>query len=663
MINITKIELLNFRRYRNAEFKFDEPCSVIVARNGVGKSTLFDAITWCFFEVEDYRDTKNKKEEILSSSTKKELKKDGECCVRSTIFLLNTEDNSRYKVEREIDCVIGEEKILYGPSRFTVSFFNSNVKDWEIEEHPESFIENLIPSDLRQFFFFDGENLRKKFDEDTPKYIEEKINEVSRVGFLSRLYLYVDRYKDYLETTKEKTENKKSQLSSLLKKIADGKKLERTINKEITEITNNIADKKGEKKMLDAQSDELAMKEGEELKKDILDLERKRVEEESALKISEEELSGCLLDNLASLLNMKEIKLADSLIEDGREKGDIPPPWTKEDLDKLLEAGRCICSQDLKNSKNSKNIYRNHILKLSKKTAAVMQVPWDSIAKEINSTMSLSKIFKERVADYKSSIKSKKAEILRLKGLIREKNLKNKKINKKGDWEDLRHRIKEIEEHIELLIKNLGIQTGKLAMVQYDIKGNNFKKNSVKISGSGDINDKKFTYCENLLRFIEEFKLNLLSKNTLELTKYTEEYFRMLATEKNEELEKIDINDKFELKLLRKQTLDDMGLSEGEDLLFILAFSTALKKITNINAPFVIDSPIGKIDLLYRETVAKFYLKILERSQIILLATDSEFTGNFEKTIRKEVEGFTEYSVSRDKLDKSINSVTKKNGK
>lgn len=48
-IRIKRLELTNFKCFRNKEFAFNDDVTTIKGRNGVGKTTIADAILWCLF--------------------------------------------------------------------------------------------------------------------------------------------------------------------------------------------------------------------------------------------------------------------------------------------------------------------------------------------------------------------------------------------------------------------------------------------------------------------------------------------------------------------------------------------------------------------------------------------------------------------------------------
>ena len=57
-VTITKIELENYRQYKNVALSFDEKndsnLHVLKAKNGTGKTTFINSITWCLYGEEKY---------------------------------------------------------------------------------------------------------------------------------------------------------------------------------------------------------------------------------------------------------------------------------------------------------------------------------------------------------------------------------------------------------------------------------------------------------------------------------------------------------------------------------------------------------------------------------------------------------------------------------
>ena len=67
------------------------------------------------------------------------------------------------------------------------------------------------------------------------------------------------------------------------------------------------------------------------------------------------------------------------------------------------------------------------------------------------------------------------------------------------------------------------------------------------------------------------------------------------------------------------------GLSAGEKLFLALSFIMALKHVTGYRFPFVIDSPLGKTGGNLRMRFGKHMPELLNGSQLIMLATNTEY--------------------------------------
>ena len=66
----------------------------------------------------------------------------------------------------------------------------------------------------------------------------------------------------------------------------------------------------------------------------------------------------------------------------------------------------------------------------------------------------------------------------------------------------------------------------------------------------------------------------------------------------------------------------------GEKLFLALSFIMALKRITGYRFPFVIDSPLGKAGGNLKVSFGKHMPKLLDGSQMIMLATNTEYNKN-----------------------------------
>ena len=101
-MRIENIEIQNFRQYRNLQFKF--PCAsgqndlhIIYAKNGVGKTNVLNAITWCLYDSEMHLGNKYTASPILNNQQVQEIREhlsDGESAIGdATVRILFTSDD------------------------------------------------------------------------------------------------------------------------------------------------------------------------------------------------------------------------------------------------------------------------------------------------------------------------------------------------------------------------------------------------------------------------------------------------------------------------------------------------------------------------------------------------------------------------------------------
>ena len=92
--------------------------------------------------------------------------------------------------------------------------------------------------------------------------------------------------------------------------------------------------------------------------------------------------------------------------------------------------------------------------------------------------------------------------------------------------------------------------------------------------------------------------------------------------------EKLDTDEEaFELPVEVKQQL-----SAGEKQIFIMALYQSLSQLNKINVPYIIDTPFARIDKEHRTKILEQFFKKLN-GQIIILSTDEEIVGEYKETV------------------------------
>jgi DNA sulfur modification protein DndD len=292
---IEKIELKNFMCYAgDNRFDFSEGINVIIGDNGYGKSKLYDAFYWVMYdqvfvpEKKEFQSTKSVKSKIISDKAKINAT-DGKLSASVSITFHNLEKDNVYTLERKYSVTIMDGKIIESnDSEFIVMqkdrpFLNSKiVHDEEIKSNIRN---KILPSDLKPYLWFQGEQVESIIDFNKVDSLTQAINVLSSITRYDKLIdiskataksanSEFDKEVKRLSKDTNKSEQLEAEKRRWEEKIADLMQDEKEINDNLAraeskceELLNKQADaqkvrelqerKKGVLKMLDQLNEEL----------------------------------------------------------------------------------------------------------------------------------------------------------------------------------------------------------------------------------------------------------------------------------------------------------------------------------------------------------------------------------------------------------------------
>ena len=129
--------------------------------------------------------------------------------------------------------------------------------------------------------------------------------------------------------------------------------------------------------------------------------------------------------------------------------------------------------------------------------------------------------------------------------------------------------------------------------------------------------------------------------------------------ELKEELGKVDIADSKNPHIIFLNTVfledgdvDMLGsLSAGETEVLAFSFLASLSSISGFEFPIIIDTLFGRISKKTRIKFTKMLPKILKDRQVIILVTDTEFTGELKEILKPHIAKY--YKINYDVINKS----------
>ncbi|MEJ5053920.1 hypothetical protein [Sphingobacterium sp. MYb382] len=253
---INRVEINNFFCYIGENvFEFDKGLNIISAKNSGGKSHLFNAFHWTFFNniyVDKEFDT-TKKEWKNASKTNVlpdyvVQKSENEDSIRSSIKITLTaefhenEEAKNNLVEYHFDKEVFYKKvdneiILISTPELSIWY----VKDGETffldkGEH-KWFIDRIFPVSIRKFMWFQGETVDELYDFSNPATLKYAINEIS----------YFPTYENLVNVTKKSVGSISDKIDKEVKKTKKLSEDQEKILRSIEYSKNKLASYKDKK--------------------------------------------------------------------------------------------------------------------------------------------------------------------------------------------------------------------------------------------------------------------------------------------------------------------------------------------------------------------------------------------------------------------------------
>lgn len=349
---LKKIELKNFRQFRNPKsikFSTDEKrnVTIIMAENGVGKTTLAQAFQWVLYgNVDGFRN-----KSMLNLKEEQEMRPLDMREVEVKLELIH--GNVEYTIIRTQKYIKeGSGTTRRFPTELKISY---KAKDGQVEfvedNRKLSVIKEILPEELSKYFFFDGERINRMSTEINKGKSTDFADAVESLLGLKTLkqiigHMNPNSRKSVIAKFEEAIDNNGDQQSKkLYDEISDLNEQIEYASERLKEINQLMSEYKAKRDRL--KQDILKYADVENMQKKANQLEREiKADQETKLnKIKEfaEMFNGMTPIFLQRYLiddAMKELSKAD--------KVDAGIPFVRDETIKfLLNRKRCMCGSDL----------------------------------------------------------------------------------------------------------------------------------------------------------------------------------------------------------------------------------------------------------------------------------------------------------------------------
>lgn len=612
-MRIEKIKFKNYRQYRDVELSFrqssEDDLHIIVGINGMGKTNLLNAINWCLYKEEPHLSKNSEQFPLLNTKTVEDAE-DGEKRQVAVELWIQIDNKQRIIFTRKGDYIIYKNS-LPSPSS---SVFEVKIVDGKgntnilTEEEAQNKVERFVPQGIRDFFFFDGERLDNYFKEATGQRIKNAISGISQIDLLNLIENHLNKV---LKDFQRESGRLSPDIDLLQRNLESAEEGLNEINQRIQECKRQIekAKKEGEdkkEKLRGIPDIEKLQAEREKLRKKV-----KEIEEVRERKHGEKE--GLLFEFGKILMLYPAINKSLEAIEEKRKNKEIPPTIDKDLIKHILEEDkRCICGKtvDDEAEKNLKHL-------LSKITLS------SEIATEL-STMSSPLIeAKEKVKDFKRTLKSIQEDVQQYEDRLKELTEQISKIGRQIEGYDDEmitgwySELKKYEEIYDANQQNLGVfkEEKKERERGVEIEREGYDKELQRESRFEKLR-KRISFTQQALHVLEQSRKYVMDEIKQEIEAETRSLFLELIWKK-ETFKSVNIDDGYNLHLIHSMGYDSLGIvSSGERELLALSFTIALHKISGFDFSILIDTPTPKLSSEHKEKFAEIFSKLSKDKQI-----------------------------------------------
>lgn len=624
---ITTLTLSNFTVFREqTEIQLSpdsslKPLIVINGHNGSGKTSLLTAVQLSLFGkriVTEFGARVGYSEFLESLSSDKN--KDSAVSLEFKIYTLGREDI--YRVLRRWGRT--------SKNRFyeELAVYKNGERDSVLETAWDDFIDTVVPITISNLFFFDGEKIAEMAT-------EEGIGELLKTGIHSLLGINTlsQLHNDLGYLIKDRIKSEDSSISINDNEINDIDKEMHELSQQLNYLNNEIA---STKLLQDKYLAEL-----HDINHDFektgakFFYERKQIEGEHSLasKIVEqaiEKINECAVGALPLALTHKIIHEICLQAKDEKESStakyisDVLFEW-KDKISLLLKSSSAETLSKIdsffraEDEKYKKLIATEHYLNLSEDTYYLLENIEHIISKErIEARNALSFLAKAQ-QDLDSSQRLK--AMIPSEDSVKEVIFKREKLNEQVSL--ARDTIAVLERKAEQAQSSLNYKTQEQARVIRKIAQ---ERKTESIEG------RTIRYAQKAQLLLQELTCKVIDHSRSHLELLIQESLQALIRKRGF-IQALRITEGFSLQAqgYSGEMLDVARLSAGERQLIVISILWGLTKASGRPLPFIIDTPLGRLDSKHRENLLEFYFPDASH-QTILLATDTEITsGDYEK--------------------------------
>lgn len=554
-------------------------------------------------------------------------KNQGTMCMVSVVIEA-TDAGNKYTITRTAYISV-ETQSQSGKDKFEIGVTTSDgTTRFYDDDAANEIISEKMPRKIREYFFFDGEQLLNYFGitGTNVSHLRDSIYEIAQVNIIDKSVI----------------ENLDSFIKKYQKQIKELSPNTNAIVNEIETIQENINNKESE---IETLTEQIAMAE------DIIDkcnqiikntesvIEDNRRFEDNKAEIKEKEAERIIINkDMAKFIRQYLVKImlrdvnerTNRYIEMRQNDNDISPVADIDILKKSIQTHKCVvCGESL--AQETEHHFQELIQKFDSNISLQRLV---EIKNDVRRGLDVSDYESEKNSLF-NRLKKANDKIIKLQ---EENDVLFKRISNVTGMEEIEVAVRQREDNEKRRDSNIE-KKGKYKE-QLDSMRKKLQEKNKEYSDALDANQackeirEKYEFVQRAKDLLVKIKNSIVTDITTQLESKTMELFDALIWKKDT-YERVELDANFRLKLYHKITKSSClnSCSAAEKELLALAFTLAVHEVSGYDNLLFIDTPVGRVSNENRENFAEVLLEISKKKQIILAFTPSEYLEEIKSVL------------------------------
>lgn len=621
-MKITQILLQNFMPFYGEVTiepytEDDRPLVLVKGENDTGKTSLHTGIKYCFHGVEN----RSQRGEFINREAATEG--DG---VSKVAISFEADGGDIYTIERGVEFSQVEDPDNREAEKFFLQVLDADGNDIVSSDAPRNeytrFVNQFIPENVADFFFFDAEQL-EKFEEANDKEVREAIetvlgikeieNSVSDLNYRKEQY---EREYSKIESTIEEVQEHQEELNNILDekdRLAGTEDSKGEIQKKKDEIETK------RQQLDDIQSELASIDEGDDkreqldrVKEDLESVVRDLDDKTSERNTLRRRAGPLLAANCAGTI--QQLYDVDGTADEAAVINDI-----------INNREECLCGLNLEKHPD----HRQELMERWKKLGSSERKKVAGLLELANSGLNIG-IRKEldRYQRLQSDIRQNRT---------RAEDLRDEKDALEQELEEIERahqsKLKDREEEVKAELKQLEDERDEL-QTRWGELNNEHEQLQSRISSQREASAEEERYqklidlTSRCKEAMEDIRSELVENRRETVEKHASDTFLELTNRPNY-YRGLKITDNYELRVLTEESersIAEQRPSEGQKQIIAYAFIAGLSEYATRNAPVVVDTPIGRLDPTHKNNLLDYYHRFSD--QVMILYQPSELEGS-----------------------------------